>query len=216
MAGTVVFGALGTFSISTGPTGPTGGRNPPTVSSVFSMNSVILASPTSSIGCNISQDFHSFRCIAMLRSLNQKNFDQICVQFNDDTGNNYAYSTHYTIFSGSISTLAQINSGSYIVSGASGAELGFIIANNGMTGLRTYIDFEIPFYTGTNNYKNYNCYSSSFFPYGGTTGNEGRHLRAGMIQGMWVSMSPITKISLYQMSGGLFDIGSSLLVHGEN
>lgn len=212
-------GAFGNFIVSTGPTGPTGAGSDNiqlTGSSVFSLYSSILSQATASLGCEISQSFQSLRGIAMLRSLNQTIFERIGVRFNDDTGPNYAYNTHHTAFSGTITTLAQINSGAYVLSGASGGDFGLIISNRGMTGVKTFVDFEIPFYTGTNNYKIYTCYSNSFFPHGGTTGDEDRHTRAAMIQGIWMSMSPITKISFYQMSGGLFDLDSSLIIHGEN
>lgn len=215
-------GAFGEFIVVTGATGPTGpaGLPGPTgpagsmgadilEASVYSINSTILSSATSSIGCTIPSYFQNLRGICHLRSLNETLFEQIGIRFNDDTGNNYGYNTHYASHSGTTTS-----SGSYAVTN-NGGDLGLIIGNVGMTGTKSFVSFEIPFYTGTNNYKNYTCYTNGFYPYGGETGNSAVQLRARMIQGIWMSTSPITKISLYQMSGGLFEIESSLLVHGE-
>ncbi len=206
-------GGLAQYSILTGATGPTGpigatGVANVSTSSYFSLRTVDITSATSSISYNVDQKFSQIRGIGFLRSNNFSLFERVGIRFNDDTGDNYGFNLHYVQFSGSI-----MPSGSYNHSSVSGGDLGMAIGNRGLTGTLSFFEFEIPFYTGTYNFKNYTCYSCSFFPNGVV---DGRQLFATMIQGIWMNNNPITKITLYQMSGFNFETGSSVIFQGEN
>ena len=206
-------GGLAQYSVLTGATGPTGpigatGVANVSTSSYFSLRTVDITFATSSISYNVDQKFSQIRGIGFLRSNNFSLFERVGIRFNDDTGDNYGFNLHYVQFSGSI-----MPSGSYNHSSVSGGDLGMAIGNRGLTGTLSFFEFEIPFYTGTYNYKTYSCYSCSFFPSGVV---DGRHLFATMIQGIWMNTNPITKITLYQMSGFNFETGSSVIFQGEN
>lgn len=126
--------------------------------------------------------------------------DAVRMRFNNDSGNNYGYSsaqhdgsaTYYSQAAG-VSSFAAICEASAATAPAGAAGIGRI---------------EIPNYAGTTWHKGYTCVANTSL--GDTAGNE----RVWSTGGRWRNTAAITRVTIAPVNGSNFKTGSRLTVYG--
>lgn len=187
-------GAIGPTGV-TGPTGPNNG-------SYVLISSQTLGTGASNITINsIPGTYNHLKLIGSFKTnYNNSNLsDSIFIQYNGDTGGNYA--NQYLIASNGTSTTA-----GGVVSGNTGARFTLCGSTGAVSGFSTS-EALIAEYTNTSKYKiitsNFSAYNANIIG-----------LLTGVSNGTWLNTSAITSMVFYSASNSTLLTGSSIYIYG--
>lgn len=186
----------GTWAIpSSGSGGSGSGGGSGAVVPIQSIGPISSAQSTLSFTGIPQTGFRNLRIVFKGRGTASANFEPVLIQFNNDSGANYAYER--------LDNSTATNS-----TGQTSGQIGFVTAATGLAASAGAIEISIPGYTDTAFNKQY------YSRFHGTTTSATSGLELTHYGGQWASTGSITTISL-SLTAGNFDVGSYACLYGE-